>query len=99
MVCFVALYLQQHMCFSKFSLVGILMRSLLRFYLTLWMIIFIGAVLWTVSEKDTYLLLSEVTGWQPIVDFLFVLASQIYNIIPKEIHARIAPVISILCLY
>lgn len=65
------------------------------YYLTLWMILFVGAVLWTIREKDTHTLPSEVTDWQCIAAFLLVVCSQIYNIMPKEIHASIAPIISV----
>lgn len=65
------------------------------YYLTLWMIIFVGAALWTIREKETKALPAEVTDWQCIAAFLLVVSSQIYNIMPKEIHASIAPIISV----
>lgn len=64
-------------------------------YLSMWMILFVGALLWTFREKGTYGLPTEVTDWQCVAAFLLITGNQIYTIVPKEIHQKIAPVLSV----
>lgn len=63
-------------------------------YLSLWMILFVWALLWTFREDGVHRLPAEVTDWQCVAAFLLIVSDQIYNILPKEIHLEIAPVIS-----
>lgn len=64
------------------------------FYLFAWLILFVGALLWTLREKGTSGLPSEITDWQCIAAFLLIVANQIYVVMPKEVHVELAPVIS-----
>ena len=66
------------------------------FYLFAWLILFVGALLWTLREKGTSGLPSEITDWQCIAAFLLIVANQIYVVIPKlartrDLMARQAP--------
>lgn len=63
------------------------------FYLFAWLILFVGALLWTLREKGTSGLPSEITDWQCIAAFLLIVANQIYVVMPKEVHVELAPVI------
>lgn len=65
------------------------------FYLFAWLILFVGALLWTLREKGTSGLPSEITDWQCIAAFLLIVANQIYVVMPKEVHVELAPVIMI----
>ena len=64
------------------------------FYLFAWLILFVGALLWTLREKGTSGLPSEITDWQCIAAFLLIVANQIYVVMPKEVHVELAPVLS-----
>lgn len=64
------------------------------FYFFLWMLLFVGAVLWTIREKGTRGLPTVVTDWQCIAAFLLVVGDQAYKLLPNEIHSSLAPVIS-----
>ena len=64
------------------------------FYLFAWLILFVGALLWTLREKGTSGLPSEITDWQCIAAFLLIVTNQIYVVMPKEVHVELAPVIS-----
>ena len=63
-------------------------------YLFMWLILFVGALLWTFREKGTHGLPSEVTDWQCIAAFLLIVANQIYFVMPKEVHVELAPALS-----
>lgn len=63
-------------------------------YLSMWLILLVGALLWTFREKGERGLPSEITDWQCIAAFLLIVADQIYTIMPKEIHQGIAPALS-----
>ena len=67
-------------------------------YLFMWLILFVGALLWTFREKGTHGLPSEVTDWQCIAAFLLIVANQIYFVMPKEVHVELAPALSALSL-
>ena len=45
------------------------------FYLFAWLILFVGALLWTLREKGTSGLPSEITDWQCIAAFLLIVAA------------------------
>lgn len=60
----------------------------------MWLILFVGALLWTFREKGTHGLPSEVTDWQCIAAFLLIVANQIYFVMPKEVHVELAPALS-----
>lgn len=63
------------------------------FILSMWLVIFVGALLWTLREgKDK--IPFEVADWQCIAAFLLLVSDQIYVIMPKEIHQAIAPALS-----
>lgn len=64
------------------------------FYLFAWLILFVGALLWTLREKGTSGLPSEITDWQCIAAFLLIVGDQIYVVMPKEVHVELAPVLS-----
>ena len=64
------------------------------FYLFAWLILFVGALLWTLREKGTSGLPSEITDWQCIAALLLIVANQIYVVMPKEVHVELAPVLS-----
>lgn len=64
-------------------------------YLSMWMIIFVGALLWTFRERGKDRLPTEVTDWQCVAAFLLITGNQIYTITPKETYQRIAPVLSV----
>lgn len=64
------------------------------YYLFIWLILFVGALLWTFREKGTHGLPSEVTDWQCIAAFLLIVANQIYVVMPKEVHVELAPELS-----
>ena len=88
MVCSVALY-----CWLLFP--GMYVDAFSSsFYLFAWLILFVGALLWTLREKGTSGLPSEITDWQCIAAFLLIVANQIYVVMPKEVHVELAPVIS-----
>lgn len=59
------------------------------FYLFAWLILFVGALLWTLREKGTSGLPSEITDWQCIAAFLLIVANQIYVVMPKEVHVEL----------
>lgn len=63
-------------------------------YLFMWLILSVGALLWTFREKGTHGLPSEVTDWQCIAAFLLIVANQIYFVMPKEVHVELAPALS-----
>lgn len=63
-------------------------------YFFMWLILFVGALLWTIREKGTSGLLSEIIDWQCIAAFLLIVANQIYVLMPKEVHVESAPVLS-----
>lgn len=63
-------------------------------YLSFWMILLIGALLWTFREPGIQGLASEITDWQIIAAFLLFVSDQIYQTMPKEVHQRIDPVMS-----
>ncbi|WP_294628546.1 hypothetical protein [uncultured Bacteroides sp.] len=60
----------------------------------MWLILFVGALLWTFREKRERIGISEVIDWQFIAAFILITADQIYMIMPKEIHMEIDPVLS-----
>lgn len=64
------------------------------FYLSMWLTLFVGALLWTFRERNAQLLPSEVTDWQCIAAFLLITSQQIYTILPKELHQEMAPMLS-----
>lgn len=64
------------------------------YYFFFWMLLFVGAVLWTIREKGTRGLPTVVTDWQFIAAFLLVVGDQVYKLLPKETIVSIAPVIS-----
>lgn len=63
-------------------------------YLTLWMILFVGALLWTIREPDAQGLGAEITDWQFIAAFLLFVANRFFELMPKEIHRVMDPVLS-----
>ena len=63
-------------------------------YLSFWMVLLVGALLWTFREPKIQGLASEITDWQLIAAFLLFVADRIYVNMPKEIHQDIAPVLS-----
>ena len=64
------------------------------FYLFMWLILFVGALLWTLREKGTHGLPSEITDWQCIAAFLLIVGDQIYAVMPKEVRVELAPALS-----
>lgn len=63
-------------------------------YLAGWMTLLVGALLWTLREKDTHGLPTEIIEWQCVASFLLIVSDQVYIIMPKEIHISIDPVLS-----
>lgn len=63
-------------------------------HLTMWLTLFVGALLWTFRERGASGIPSEITDWQCIAAFLLITADQIYIMLPKEIHNEIAPALS-----
>lgn len=60
----------------------------------MWLILFVGALLWTFRAKGERIGISEVIDWQFIAAFILLTADQIYMIMPREIHMEIAPALS-----
>lgn len=63
-------------------------------YLTLWMILFVGALLWTIREPNAQGLGAEITDWQFIAAFLLFVSNRVFEVMPKEIHRIMDPVLS-----
>lgn len=63
-------------------------------YLAGWMTLLVGALLWTLREKDTHGLPTEIIEWQCVAAFLLVVGDQVYVMMPKEIHIALDPVLS-----
>lgn len=63
-------------------------------HLLMWLILFVGALLWTFRAKGERIGISEVIDWQFIAAFILITADEIYMIMPREIHMEIAPVLS-----
>lgn len=63
-------------------------------YLTLWMVLFVGALLWTIREPGAQGLGAEITDWQFIAAFLLFMANRAFELMPKEIHRIMDPVLS-----
>lgn len=63
-------------------------------HLLMWLILFVGALLWTFRAKGERIGISEVIDWQFIAAFILLTADQIYMIMPREIHMEIAPALS-----
>lgn len=63
-------------------------------YLSFWMVLLVGALIWTLREPGIKGLASEITDWQLIAAFFLFVSDRIYNRMPKEIHEDIAPVLS-----
>ena len=63
-------------------------------HLSMWLTLFVGALLWTFREREAHGIPSEITDWQCIAAFLLITADQIYVIIPKEIQKEVAPALS-----
>lgn len=63
-------------------------------HLLMWLILFVGALLWTFRAKGERIGFSEIIDWQFIAAFILITADQIYMIMSKEIHLDIAPVLS-----
>ncbi|MDD3038294.1 hypothetical protein [Bacteroides sp.] len=63
-------------------------------YLSFWMVLLVGALIWTFREPGVKGLASEITDWQLIAAFFLFVSDRIYNAMPKEIHRDIAPVLS-----
>lgn len=85
----IAAYLYQRFCPGMY--VDTLSSSV---YLSIWMVLFVGALLWTFRERNAQMLPSEVTDWQFIAAFLLITSDQIYIILPKELRRGIAPALS-----
>lgn len=63
-------------------------------YLLMWLILFVGALLWTFHVKEKRIIdISEVIDWQFIAAFILITADEIYMIMPKEVHMETAPVL------
>ena len=82
----VAVYLFEMYCTHLY--VSVISSSI---YLSGWLALFVGALIWTFRERQSKLVLSEVTDWQCIAAFLLIVSQQIFMILPKEIHNEIAP--------
>ena len=63
-------------------------------HLSMWLTLFVGALLWTFREREAHGIPSEITDWQCIAAFLLITADQIYVVMPKEIHQEVAPALS-----
>lgn len=63
-------------------------------YLSMWLTLFVGALLWTFRERNAQILPSEITDWQCIAAFLLLTSNQIFMILPKEYQEEVAPVLS-----
>lgn len=63
-------------------------------HLSMWLTLFVGALLWTFREREAHGIPSEITDWQCIAAFLLITADQIYVVMPKEIHQEVAPTLS-----
>lgn len=86
----VAAYLYQRFCPGMY--VDALSSSI---YISMWLTLFLIALLWTLRERNTQMLPSEVTDWAFVASFLLMTSDQIYFLLPKELHERIAPVVSV----
>ena len=63
-------------------------------HLSMWLTLFVGALLWTFREREAHGIPSEITDWQCIAAFLLITADQIYVVMPKEIHQEVALALS-----
>ncbi|MDD3038297.1 hypothetical protein [Bacteroides sp.] len=63
-------------------------------YLTLWLVLFVGALLWTIREPSAQGLGAEITDWQFIAAFLLFASNRVFEVMPKEIHRVMDPVLS-----
>lgn len=63
-------------------------------YLSFWMVLLVGALLWTLRKPGIQGLGAEITDWQIIAAFLLFVADRIYNTMPKEVHQVVDPVLS-----
>lgn len=63
-------------------------------YLSFWMMLLVGAMIWTFREPGIHGIASEITDWQLIAAFFLFVADRIYINMPKEIHQDIVPVLS-----
>lgn len=63
-------------------------------HLLMWLILFVGALLWTFRAKGERFRISEVIGWQFITAFILITADEIYMIMPRENHIEIVPALS-----
>lgn len=63
-------------------------------HLLMWLILFVGALLWTFHAKGERIGISEVIDWQFIAAFILITADEIYMIMPREIYMEAAPTLS-----
>lgn len=63
-------------------------------HLLMWLSLFVGALLWTFREKESFIGLSKIIDWQFIAAFILLTADQLYMIMPREIHMEVAPMLS-----
>ena len=63
-------------------------------YLSFWMVLLVGAMIWTFREPGIHGIASEITDWQLIAAFLLFVADRIYVMMPKEVHEVVGPMLS-----
>ena len=63
-------------------------------YLSFWMVLLVGAMIWTFREPGIQGLASEITDWQLIAAFFLFVSDRIYNTMPKELHQAMNPILS-----
>ena len=63
-------------------------------YLSFWMVLLVGALIWTFREPGIQGLASEITDWQLIAAFLLFVAERIYSNVPREIQEAMDPILS-----
>ncbi len=57
----------------------------------MWLILFVGALLWAFHAKGGRASFSRILDWQFITAFILVIANQTYIIMSKEFHTELAP--------
>lgn len=57
----------------------------------MWLIFFVGALLWAFHVKGGRASFSKILDWQFITAFILVIANQTYIIMSKEFHTEVAP--------
>ena len=63
-------------------------------YLSFWMVLLVGAMIWTFREPGIHGIASEITDWQLIAAFFLFVSDRIYVMMPKEVHEVVGPMLS-----